>query len=168
MLATALGAPDRAREWRRPRRASNESSTNIYVGRLVPAPSEQYNAERDRRAQRQREICASIAARMSELARDVREDGGQINATSRNDFSKFVAEYPLAFKPYIGVLENGNVRALWRGEVGDQVGLQFLGDELVQFVAIPADRRLHASGRAPLHRLRAELTFGRARNLVFA
>ncbi|CAN0119650.1 unnamed protein product [Phaeothamnion confervicola] len=47
----------------------------------------------------------------------------------------FLGGLKLAHRPAIFLLDNGNFRALWRDENNkQQVGLQFLGNETVQYV----------------------------------
>lgn len=37
-------------------------------------------------------------------------------------------------RPFITLLDNGNIRILWKNQEGEQIGLQFLGGKQVQYV----------------------------------
>jgi hypothetical protein len=75
-----------------------------------------------------------IDNRLVELRIDALVDGEPFSEASALDLRQFVRSVGVTKRPGIFLLDNGNVRALWRGTDGQQVGLQFLGSGSVQFV----------------------------------
>jgi hypothetical protein len=75
-----------------------------------------------------------IFSRLSELKREAAAEQIPYSQHSEHDFFKFWLLNPEIVRPYLFLLENGNLRALWKNTDGEQVGLQFRGDELVQYV----------------------------------
>ncbi len=135
---------------------------------FVEAPLSRYQEEQLARSRLQQEIRDAVTERLNALVHDLSDEDRSVNPTSRKDFLNFVHATPFASKPAIAILENGNVRALWREPAGGQVGLQFLGEQIIQFVIIYADRRFHASGRTHLSNMRSEHGFGALRKVVLA
>jgi hypothetical protein len=50
------------------------------------------------------------------------------------DFTEFFRELSFTRRPALFLLDNGNLRALWKNDRREQIGLQFLGGRIVQFV----------------------------------
>jgi hypothetical protein len=82
----------------------------------------------------QRLLHQEIRDRVRELQIDALLSKDNFNAASISDFHFFIDPLPLASRPAIFLLENGNLRALWKNDAKEQVGLQFLGAGAVQFV----------------------------------
>lgn len=72
--------------------------------------------------------------RISDIKSIAQDEGIKINAESEKDLMLFLTRHPFSRRPYLSLLDNGNYRALWKNSEGEQIGLQFLGDEIVQFV----------------------------------
>ena len=62
------------------------------------------------------------------------EDGYDLDEASYNNFHKFLEKYPRLVHADLVLLDNGNLRAIWKGENGAEIGLQFLNDSRVQYV----------------------------------
>ena len=62
------------------------------------------------------------------------EDGYDLDESSYNNFHKFLEKYPRLVHADLVLLDNGNLRAIWKGENGAEIGLQFLNDSRVQYV----------------------------------
>jgi hypothetical protein len=76
----------------------------------------------------------AISERLTEVGCDAEASGAPVSLSSIRDFVAFIGRAQPARRPSVFLLENGNVRALWLNDKKEQVGLQFLGEEEVQFV----------------------------------
>jgi len=98
------------------------------------------------------EAIISAQRRIQELKADVR--GYLVSESSARDLLYFLNGCVFTSRPFITVLDNGNLRALWKNEKGEQLGIQFLGKDQVQYVffAYRAEQDLMArvSGRDSL------------------
>ena len=92
--------------------------------------------------------------RISYLRDEAGYDGYELNESSERDFRRFVRSRPYIRKGDLVLLDNGNLRAVWRDEQGRHLGLQFLGGSMVQYVIFnrrQADQRIsRVSGRDSL------------------
>ena len=61
-------------------------------------------------------------------------DSFSVNEESEKDFWLFVGSISFPKKAGLALMDNGNLRAIWNGEGGSQLGLQFLGHQMVQYV----------------------------------
>jgi hypothetical protein len=57
-----------------------------------------------------------------------------MSSRSASDLSSFLNIASVRRSPALYLLDNGNVRAVWKGGRDEQIGLQFLGGREVQFV----------------------------------
>lgn len=57
-----------------------------------------------------------------------------ISESSKEDFWWFVESMPLARKAELVLMDNGNLRAVWKGDDKTHIGLQFLGNKLGEYV----------------------------------
>ena len=80
---------------------------------------EQYQAYRDR---------------IECLRSDAELDDFTVNESSKKDFWRFLASLPFACEGELVLLDNGNLRVIWDDEDGNHIGLQFLGDSMLQYV----------------------------------
>lgn len=76
----------------------------------------------------------AIKERISTLKRIGAEESIPTSEESGNLLIEFLNKRTIDNKPFIFLLENGNFRALWKNEKGEQIGLQFLSDGNIQFV----------------------------------
>jgi len=73
-------------------------------------------------------------SRLKYLQDEAIHDGYVLNPTSEVDFWQFVRSTPDMRRGNLVLMDNGNLRATWKDEQGTRLGLQFLGDGMVQFV----------------------------------
>ena len=81
---------------------------------------------------------------LSELAA---REGCFINEKSLEGFAEFVRCNPFIRRGRLVLMENGNLRAVWRGEEKAHVGLQFLNRGTVQYVIFARRRPSAATSR---------------------
>ena len=80
-------------------------------------------------------------SRMRLLQDEAVHDGYVLNLASEIDFRQFVWSAPDIRKGNLVLMDNGNLRAIWKDEQGSRLGLQFLGGRMVQYVIFK--RRKH-------------------------
>ena len=73
-------------------------------------------------------------ARIEELREFAAEDGFQAKSESLIDFWKFIRSEQRIRRGNLVLIDNGNLRAVWKDNQGTYLGLQFLGGEMVQYV----------------------------------
>lgn len=73
-------------------------------------------------------------ARVEYLRSEAELDDIIVNEASERDFWLFVRSMPFLRKAGVILMDNGNLRAVWSGEDKSRLGLQFLGDQSVEFV----------------------------------
>jgi hypothetical protein len=104
-------------------------------------------------------IKTEIEARLRELQIDAGSGGESFSNASLRDLRAFLDMLPLARRPAIFLHDNGNLRALWKNEAKEQVGLQFLGNGEVQFVIFSQRQNppvmTREAGVRPLSEIRA-------------
>ena len=61
-------------------------------------------------------------------------DGVELNERSEEDFWSFVRAPHIARRAGLALMDNGNLRAVWKGEDESHLGLHFLGSRQVQYV----------------------------------
>ncbi len=76
----------------------------------------------------------SYLKRMEMLHDEARHDGYVLNIASEIDFRLFIESAPRMRRGNLVLMDNGNLRAIWKGEHGTHLGLQFLGGRMVQYV----------------------------------
>ena len=97
-------------------------------------PIEAYGQELQSRVE---EIPYSISAfddRIQELESEAELDGYSINSASLHSFWQFFHRNPLIRRDRLLLMENGNLRAVWKGEHSAHIGLQFLDQRSIQYV----------------------------------
>ena len=72
--------------------------------------------------------------RMQFLRDEATHDGYVLNPASEIDFRRFIDSAPDIRKGNLVLMDNGNLRAIWKDEQGARLGLQFLGGGMVQYV----------------------------------
>ena len=68
------------------------------------------------------------------LQDEAEHDGYVLNLASEIDFKQFLLATPNIRKGNLVLMDNGNLRAIWKDEQGARLGLQFLGGRMVQYV----------------------------------
>ncbi len=72
-------------------------------------------------------------------------DGFEVNEASAKDFWSFIGSTHFPRRAGLALMENGNIRAVWKGKDASHLGLHFLGDRQVQYVIFkrrPGSRRI--------------------------
>ena len=70
--------------------------------------------------------------RIEELQSYARLDGIPVRSASEHDFWSFFGSIPYACKAGVVLLDNGNLRAVWKGEESTRVGVEFLGGRSIE------------------------------------
>ena len=73
-------------------------------------------------------------SRIEELCAYAMDDGYSLRPESERGFWNFFSGGPRLRRFELVLIDNGNLRAVWQDEQETHVGLQFLGDDIVQFV----------------------------------
>lgn len=81
------------------------------------------------------------SSRIAYLRDEATHDGYGLNEDSERDFKQFVQSRPSIRKGDLVLLDNGNLRAVWRDEQGGRLGVQFLGSDMVQYVIFSRRQR---------------------------
>ncbi len=73
-------------------------------------------------------------SRIKFLRNEALHDGNVLNPASEFDFNQFVGSERNIRKSNLILMDNGNLRAIWKDGQGSHLGLQFLGGRMVQYV----------------------------------
>ena len=76
----------------------------------------------------------SYDVRIEALRNDAEAEGFAVNPASEMDFWSFFDSAPLAQKASVVVMDNGNLRAVWKALDGSHLGIQFLGNSQAEYV----------------------------------
>lgn len=116
-------------------RALHFRTANLATGyRLHPVTTfVEMNVEDLPFHQERRVELAEISRRIGELREEAADESMPWNAASERELIAFCASVG-GERPAIYLLENGNLRAVWRDRSGAQIGLQFRGDGQVHYV----------------------------------
>jgi hypothetical protein len=98
------------------------------------SPVEEVLAHDARQKRARRELTARLHARIGELKRLGSEEGLAWSPASEDDFWAFLSLWPTVREPGLILMDNGNLRAVWRNASGEQVALEFRGYRQVYFV----------------------------------
>ncbi|MCA3172752.1 MAG: hypothetical protein ING25_06795 [Burkholderiales bacterium] len=80
------------------------------------------------------QVALELSKRIQSLKVEAELDGVTFSVASYADFVSFLVETRPRSRPSLFLHDNGNLRALWRNNAREQVGLQFLGGGNIQFV----------------------------------
>lgn len=75
-------------------------------------------------------------ARVDRLSQSAKEEGFHLSEKSLADARDALQKLPDLLKPSIFLVNNGNLRFVWFGDKGEQVGWQFLEAGRIQFVLL--------------------------------
>jgi hypothetical protein len=96
-------------------------------------PLQEFLAKTAARRRLKFSIARKVDFRVNELRIEAQTEGEPFSETSAADLQEFIHVAGPTKQPGLFCLDNGNLRALWRSG-HEQVGLQFLGEQRVQFV----------------------------------
>jgi hypothetical protein len=94
----------------------------------------QYETRRTASALKKIQTTIELLNRLQFLMIEAERDGITFSEASLADFKTFMRGINVRSRPSLFLNDNGNLRALWKNEHREQVGIQFLGDGAVQFV----------------------------------
>ena len=88
-------------------------------------------------------------------------DGLEVNEFSVRDFWSFIGSLDLSRQAGLALMDNGNMRAVWKGKDDSHLGLHFLGEQQVQYVIFKQrsgnKRILRAAGRDSFEGVRRQI-----------
>ncbi len=105
----------------------------VYLTSLID-PQRRFIAELDKKKTQVQEMYHAYMLRIELLRSEAELDGFTVNEASEEDFWLFVRSASFVHKAEVVLVDNGNLRAVWSGEDGSHLGLQFLGNRLVEYV----------------------------------
>ena len=79
-------------------------------------------------------ICNYYNYRIEALRSDAEIEGIAVNNASEENLWLFIGSIPPARKAELVLMDNGNFRAVWKDKNGDQLGIQFLGERMAEYV----------------------------------
>ncbi len=86
------------------------------------------------RTQDASEVHHAYRQRIDELSRRGIEEGISLSEASERDFWAFVGAPVTARRAGLVLMDNGNLRAVWKGDDGSHLGIHFLGGQSVRYV----------------------------------
>ena len=81
-----------------------------------------------------RNVYKDYSNRIEVLHRNVEDDGFGLSEASERDFWQYIRSTPFAQKAGLVLVDNGNLRAVWKGDDESHLGIQFLGNQWVEYV----------------------------------
>lgn len=116
-----------------------ESRTAVWENLLKALAETQYGYREFRHAwpPSTYDRAAAIARyreRLAEIREAAEDEDIEWSETSEQDFRAFVTDNPGWRKAALGLMDNGNLRAVWKGDDGSHLGLQFLGGRFGEYV----------------------------------
>ena len=119
--STSVYSTDAARQRTSPDRPSDATRPSYSP----PSTDARVQADKVRNA---------YARRMDELRGYGKLDGVHMNEESQRDFWSFVPSEATNNKAQLVLMDNGNLRAVWRYSGPNHIGIQFLGRDSVEYV----------------------------------
>jgi hypothetical protein len=121
--------------------------TNFEVSRALD-PIQEQEIKEGQRTLTGLQIKYDVLFRIKELLVDALRHSERLSGPSLDDVQLFLDPLTLARRPGVFLLDNGNFRLLWKNnDSKEQVGLQFLGEGIVQFVMFAKRELRGAMGR---------------------
>ena len=138
-----------------------ESSETERVSIRLTDPVEAYDREIQSKAQDIYDIYAAYASRIEVLKEQAALDGYSLNPTSSDAFVEFLKNNPRIRRGRLVLMENGNLRAVWKGEKEAHIGLQFINNRSIQYVIFtrrePQSPVSRVSGRDTLDGIKRQI-----------
>ena len=130
--------------------AESTPKTTSESFRLL-VPLEAYDRAIKSRVQRYRDTVSAYKNRIRVLKEQAELDGYSLNQPSKAAFLEFLEKNPLIRRGRLVLMENGNLRAVWKGGNSAHIGLQFLDNRSIQYVIfkqrIPSEPISRVTGR---------------------
>lgn len=103
-----------------------------------------------------------FVARLRELEQEAEAEELEINSTSRKDFLGFIKGLPFSKPGMLALLDNGNLKATWRGGEWERLTLEFQGSGRVHHVILKRRDNQQSiswgSGEDTLHGVKAQIS----------
>jgi len=125
----AGSAPDARRRGRGQPKPNTSASTEPVQELLL-----QITGERPASVLDKARMAIEISNRLQFLKIEAEIDRVPFSEASLADFQAFIRETGFRARPSLFLNDNGNLRALWKNDRREQIGLQFLGEGNIQFV----------------------------------
>jgi hypothetical protein len=119
-------------------------STDPELGRESD-PWSEYVAELEEKESAAQQVRQAYKARIDTLRSSFALDGFDVNESSVRDFWSFIGSPHFSRQAGLALMDNGNLRAVWKGEDTSHLGLHFIGGRQVQYVIFkrrPGSRRV--------------------------
>ena len=110
------------------------TSSKIVAAKKIVDRYESIHFQIDPNAQHHFDTFFSFMNRIKDLKEQAGLDGYSINRDSNKAFWDFFGQNPQLKRERLVLLENGNLRATWKNDHGTHIGLQFINNQLIQFV----------------------------------
>jgi hypothetical protein len=175
-IATAPSFEDSApvpprRRWSPPRENPFQSQTTTIETETLDPITEYIVKKAVELRKKEQQTRAHIGDRLRELHVDALRNAEPFSESSLADLRLFLDSLPLIERPSIFLLDDGNLRAVWRNAAKEQVGLQFLGTSVVQFVMFVQRQQppmmSRDAGTDALANIRARITNNDCARLLF-
>jgi len=151
------------------RKSISDSLATVIEMACDDAVSEHFKAQVEKHLG-QRQLRVETAARIRDLQIDAVLSGEAFSEDSLEDLMTFLNGLTPRERPSLFLLDSGNLRAFWRNESGEQVGLQFMGQELVQYVMFArrpkSQKILRHYGQDLLGEIRSKITLNGCDHLI--
>ena len=115
-------------ERREPTTVTTSESVRFHI------PLEGHDRAIKSKVQRYRDTVSAYKKRIRILKEQAELDGYSLNQPSKAALLEFLEKNPLIRRGRLVLMENGNLRAVWQGENGAHIGLQFLNSRSIQYV----------------------------------
>ena len=113
--------------------------------RIESDPWSEYIAGLEEKESNAQQVRQAYKARIDVLRIAAAPEGIELNEASVRDFWSFIRSSHFSRQAGLALMDNGNIRAVWKGEDANHLGLHFLGDRQVQYVIFkrrPGSRRI--------------------------
>ena len=97
-------------------------------------PWSEYIAELEEKGSDAQQVRQAYKARIDTLRSAAALDGIDVNEASERDFWSFIGSSRFSRRASLALMDNGNLRAVWKGEDASHLGLHFLGEQQIQYV----------------------------------
>ncbi len=117
-------------------------------------------------------IIQHIKLRVEKLKSEARLENDLFNDDSARDLIQFIKNHPYSRKPSVFLVDNGNLRAVWKDESGNHFGMQFLGKSNAQYVIFSkrdnAENVSRVAGRDNLQGVALQVNALEINDLIYA
>ena len=113
--------------------------------RIESDPWSEYIAGLEEKESDAQQVRQAYKARIDMLRIAAAPEGIELNEASVRNFWSFIKSSHFSRRAGLALMDNGNIRAVWKGEDANHLGLHFLGDRQVQYVIFkrrPGSRRI--------------------------